>query len=110
CADGVADVWGGGGARVDAVGGGECGCTVRVDAGGTSGLPRAQVFARGISAGNGSPSVQTAPSSKYSFFQMGTVRLSVSMIHRQASNAGPRWAEATTISTLVSPISSRPRR
>ena len=32
------------------------------------------------------------------------------MIHRQASNAAPRWAAATTISTLVSPISKRPNR
>src|SRR5208282_5265432 len=65
---------------------------------------------RRISAGNASPSAHTAPSSKYSFFQMGTVFLSVSMIHRQASKAASRCAAATTISTLVSPISSRPKR
>src|SRR5262249_50295584 len=41
----------------------------------------------GMSAGKGSPSAQTAPSSKYSFFQMGTVRLRVSMSQRQASKA-----------------------
>src|SRR5580692_12237329 len=83
---------------------------VHLDAGYGSGLPRDQEFARGISAGKGSPSAHTAPSSKYSFFQIGTVFLRVSMIHRQASNATPRCAAATTISTLVSPISSRPRR
>ena len=66
--------------------------------------------ARGISAGNGSPSAQTAPSSKYSFFQMGTVLFSVSITQRQASKAAARCAEATTINTLVSPISSRPSR
>ena len=38
-------------------------------------------------AGGSSPSAQTAPSSKYSFFQMGTVRLSVSMAKRHASKA-----------------------
>ena len=32
------------------------------------------------------------------------------MIQRQASNAAPRCAAATTIRTLVSPISSRPNR
>src|SRR5580693_3426789 len=64
----------------------------------------------GIPDGNGSPSAQTAPSSKYSFFQIGTVFLKVSIIQRQASNATPRWAEATAISTLVSPISNRPSR
>ena len=42
---------------------------------------------RRISSGNGSPSAHTAPSSKYSFFQIGTVFFSVSMIQRQASNA-----------------------
>jgi hypothetical protein len=41
---------------------------------------------------------------------MGTVFLSVSISQRQASNAAPRCAEETTISTLVSPISSRPSR
>ncbi len=35
--------------------------------------------ARGISGGNGSPSDHTAPSSKYSFFQIGTVVFKVSM-------------------------------
>src|SRR6267154_6745148 len=65
---------------------------------------------RRISSGKGSPSAHTAPSSKYSFFQMGTVRLSASISQWQASNAAARWADATTISTLVSPISRRPRR
>ena len=55
-----------------------------------------------------SPSAQTAPSSKYSFFQMGTVRLSVSMPNRQASKAARRCAELTPMKTLVSPISIRP--
>src|SRR6478752_1044213 len=45
-----------------------------------------------ISAGKGSPSAHTAPSSKNSFFQMGTIFLRVSITHRQASNAGPRCA------------------
>src|SRR4029077_20247984 len=76
----------------------DVGCTPAVPAG------------RTISSGKGSPSAHTAPSSKCSFFQMGTVFFRVSMIQRQASKAGPRWAEATAISTLVSPISSRPRR
>ena len=35
--------------------------------------------------GNGSPSAHTAPSTKVSFFQMGTVFLRVSMSQRQAS-------------------------
>src|SRR5262249_48940998 len=77
-----------------------------LDAGRAAEIPSA----RGISAGKGSPSTQTAPSSKYSFFQIGTVRFRVSINQRQASNAGPRWPEATTIKTLVSPISSFPRR
>ena len=38
-----------------------------------------------IVSGKGSPSAQIAPSSKYSFFQMGTVLFSVSIIQRQAS-------------------------
>src|SRR5579884_733601 len=62
------------------------------------------------SSGNGSPSAQTTPSSKCSFFQTGTVFLSVSMSQRQASKAAGRCAEATAISTLVSPTSSLPRR
>src|SRR5258707_12828877 len=61
-----------------------------------------------ISQGNGSPSAHPAPSSKYSFFQIGTVFFKVSMIQRQASKATPRWADDTTISTEVSPISMRP--
>src|ERR1700682_2592332 len=60
--------------------------------------------------GKGSPSAQTAPSSKCSFFQMGTVFLSVSISQRQASNAWALCAEDTAIRTLVSPTSSRPRR
>src|SRR5207253_578029 len=79
---------------------------LHLDAGRADGVPSA----RGISAGKGSPSAQTAPSSKYSFFQMGTVRLRASISQRQASKATPRWAAATTIRTLVSPISRRPRR
>src|SRR5215469_3453320 len=62
------------------------------------------------SSGNGSPSAQTAPSSKYSFFQIGTVRFSVSISQRQASNAAARWAAKTAIKTLLSPISIRPNR
>src|SRR5579864_1033148 len=57
--------------------------------------------ARGIFSGKGSPSAQTAPSSKCSFFQMGTVFFRVSISQRQVSKAAPRCAEATTISTLV---------
>src|SRR5712691_10878310 len=71
-----------------------------LDAGPPKGVP----CARGISAGNGSPSAHTAPSSKYSFFQMGTVRLRLSISQRQASNAAARWADTTTMRTLVSPI------
>src|SRR5581483_6615516 len=80
-----------------------------LDARHASGLPH-QDCAFGISAGNGSPSAQTAPSSKNSFFQMGTVRLSVSINHRHASKAAARCADPTTIRTLVSPISRRPSR
>src|ERR1700690_2081683 len=68
-------------------------------------LPEWLPSALGTSAGKGSPSAQTAPSSKYSFFQMGTVRLSVSMSQRQASKAAARCAEATTIKTLGPPTS-----
>src|SRR5216683_6387247 len=57
-----------------------------------------------------SPSAQTAPSRKNCFFQMGTLRLRVSMPKRQASKAAARCAEQTTIKTEVSPISSRPSR
>lgn len=39
----------------------------------------------GTSSGNGSPSTHTAPSSKCSRFQMGTVRFKVSMRKRLAS-------------------------
>ena len=46
-----------------------------------------------LCSGNGSPSAHTAPSSKCSFFQMGTVRLRVSINQRQASNAAARCAE-----------------
>src|SRR5208337_1196750 len=76
---------------------------IHLDAAPSGWLP--VVFGRSVerrSAGKGSPSAQTAPPSKYSFFQMGTVRLRVSMSQRHASNAAARWDEATTISTLVS--------
>src|ERR1700692_2801894 len=63
-----------------------------LDASSPAGLP----WARRISSGKGSPSAHTAPSSKYSFFQIGTVRLSVSISQRQASNAAARCSEATT--------------
>src|SRR6202012_4922236 len=58
--------------------------------------------------GNGSPSAHPAPSSKVSFFQIGTVFLSVSISQRLASKACARCAEATTIRTLVSPTWSSP--
>src|SRR5439155_25958332 len=61
-------------------------------------------------SGNGSPSAQTAPSTKYSFFQIGTVFFRVSMSQRQASKAAARCADATTMATLVSPICNLPRR
>src|SRR5215475_8655091 len=77
-----------------------------LDAGCRAGLP----CGRGISAGKGSPSAHTAPSTKYSFFQMGTVFFSVSISQREASKAAARCRDATTISTLVSPISNRPSR
>ena len=57
-----------------------------------------------------SPSAQTEPSVKNSFFQIGTVLLSVSIAKRQASNAAARWGELTAISTLVSPTGMRPKR
>src|ERR1700752_1951112 len=60
-------------------------------------------------AGNGSPSAHTAPSTKVSFFQMGTVFLSVSISQRHASNACARCAEATTMTTLVSHTASGQR-
>ncbi len=60
--------------------------------------------------GGSSPSAQTAPSAKYSFFQMGTVRLSVSMAKRHASKAAARCGALTAMKTLVSPMSRRPRR
>src|SRR5580704_9104455 len=53
--------------------------------------------ASGTSGGKGSPSAHTAPSSKYSFFQIGTVFFSVSINQRHASKAAERWADATTI-------------
>src|SRR5579884_524733 len=62
------------------------------------------------SSGKGSPSAQTTPSEKCSFFQIGTVRFKVSIAKRQASKAAARCADATTIRTLVSPISTRPSR
>src|SRR5882724_10287144 len=72
--------------------------------------PVVRIFVPVISAGKGSPSAQTAPSSKYSFFQIGTVFLRVSINQRQASKAAARWADATAMKTLLSPISMRPRR
>ena len=53
--------------------------------------------ARGTSGGNGSPSAHTTPSSKYSFFQMGTVVFRVSMSQRHASNEAARCADETAI-------------
>ena len=53
---------------------------------------------------------QTSPSSKCSFFQIGTVSFSVSMAKRHASKAWARWGEDTAIITLDSPISRRPMR
>src|SRR3990167_8511205 len=52
----------------------------------------------------------TSPSSKCSFFQIGTVSLRVSMAKWQASKASRRCAEETAMSTLDPPISSRPTR
>src|SRR6266567_2710022 len=59
-----------------------------------------------ISAGKGSPSAHTAPSSKCSFFQMGTVFLSVSMSQRHASKAAARCADLTTTSNTTDAPSS----
>src|SRR5574340_793049 len=56
-------------------------------------LPVFRSFAPRISSGKGSPSAHTAPSSKYSFFHMGTVFFKVSMIQRQASKAGQTTCE-----------------
>src|SRR5215469_3000889 len=67
------------------------------------------LFALG-GVGGSSPSAHTAPSAKYSFFQMGTVFFNVSIAYRQASNAAPRCGALTAMNTLVSPISRCPRR
>ena len=83
---------------------------VPLDAAIGCGLPEPKNWRRGISGGKGSPSAHTAPSSKYSFFQIGTLHLSVSISQRQASKAAARCADATAISTLVSPMCRRPRR
>src|SRR5439155_162466 len=57
-----------------------------------------------------SPSTHTSPSTKYSFFQIGTMRLSRLMPSSAASNAGLRCGAVTTTATLVSPISILPSR
>src|SRR6185369_15800165 len=57
-----------------------------------------------------SPSTQTSPSAKYSFFQIGTSRLSRLMPSSAASNAALRCGAAATTTTLASPISRRPKR
>src|SRR5579863_3777648 len=57
-----------------------------------------------------SPSTQTSPSTKYSFFQTGTRRFSRLMPSSAASNAGLRCGAVTTTMTLVSLISRRPSR
>ena len=79
---------------------------------GVDGGSAAIVAVEGVDTGTGgsSPSAQTAPSAKYSFFQMGTVRLRVSMAKRHASNAAARCAALTAMNTLVSPITRRPTR
>ena len=58
----------------------------------------------------GCPSTQTAPPTKNSFFQIGTVLFSASIAKRHASNAAARCGALTPIHTLVSPISTRPNR
>ena len=53
---------------------------------------------------------QVDPSGETSFFQMGTICLRRSMAYVHASRAGWRCAAATAITTLASPIPSRPTR
>ena len=57
-----------------------------------------------------SPSTQTSPSAKNSFFQMGTRRLRRLMPSSAASKAGRRCGAVVMTATLASPISRVPRR
>jgi len=57
-----------------------------------------------------SPSAQSSPSAKYSFFQIGTLRFKRSMPSRAAAKAASRCAAPAITTTLVSPISIRPSR
>src|SRR3954463_10660495 len=55
-------------------------------------------------------SPQSSPSRQRSFFQIGTVALSVSMHQRAASNASPRWGALTATTTATSVSDSAPVR
>lgn len=56
------------------------------------------------------PSIQAAPSPKNSFFQIGASDLRISMAAAQPASASLRCGAATAITTLASPIASRPMR
>src|SRR5260221_3423925 len=56
------------------------------------------------------PVPQSDPPAHVSFFQIGTVDLSVSMTKRAAENASARWGDDTTTTTAESPTASRPTR
>ena len=74
---------------------------------------RARRPSAGAASSSGSavaPSIQTSPPSKCSCFQIGAICLIRSMANRQAANASARCAEAAAITTLASPISTRPIR
>ena len=59
---------------------------------------------------HGCAATQTSPSSKTSFFQIGTVSLSVSIANSQASKAAFRWGVDTAMITAVSPTAKLPTR
>src|SRR5258708_2625461 len=70
----------------------------------------ARAFHRFRTDSSHSPSTQTSPSAKYSFFQIGTRRLSRLIPSSAGSNAGLRCGAVTITATLVSPMFMRPRR
>src|SRR4051812_31954874 len=53
---------------------------------------------------------QTSPSSKYSFFQTGTVALSISRASLHPSKASRLWGADVAMTTLISPMPSLPTR
>src|ERR1700730_18388908 len=56
------------------------------------------------------PVAQSLPPAQVSFFQIGTVALSVSIANRAASKASPRWGVLATTTTEVSPSRRWPVR